>query len=247
MDGVDMIELFEIIEQKISCASLVSKPFSFFEINELIPSGLYEELISNLPDIGSYKPLSHRETLLNGVPTRFEMPLSFEDLHREVTQAFCNCPLAGDLLEVFCSDAFVEVLLKKFGLSADLIPYPHLYRDQAGFKLPPHTDIEEKAITFGWYLPTDTSHVESGLKLYERVSEEVVSFKRIDYVPNKAFAFMRSENSWHGAEHAPKSQYDRNSLFVTCYNKKFYSDGHLSVRDPNVDRSEINILGSFSK
>ncbi len=83
--------------------------------------------------------------------------------------------------------------------------------------------------------------------MYEKVGGELVSFKRIDYVSNKAFAFMRSESSWHGAEHKPKLKYDRNSLFVTFYNKAFYSDGFINIHDPNVDRGQINIPTSFNK
>ncbi|WP_248768389.1 hypothetical protein [Pseudomonas sp. MWU12-2345] len=242
-----MFELSKTIEEKISGASLASSPFSFFELDELIPNALYKKFISHLPDIEHYKPLPHKDTFLNGKPTRFEMSLSFETPHQDVTRSFGNCPIAGHLVEIFCSNRFATTLLEKFNLTTDLIPYPHLYRDQAGFHLPPHTDIEEKAITFGWYLPVDTSHIDSGLKLYEKSNGKFVNFKTIEYVPNKAFAFMRSENSWHGVKHTPQYQYDRNSLFVTFYDKAFYSNGSLTIRDPNVERNQIKILPALKK
>ncbi len=122
-----MPNLSKIIEKKISCASLNPIPFSFFEIDELIPDTLYRKFISNLPSIEYYKSLPHKETFLNGSPTRFEMSLSFENPHQDITRAFGNCSIAESLLEIFCSCRFASTLLKKFNLTTELVPYPHLY------------------------------------------------------------------------------------------------------------------------
>lgn len=59
-----------------------------------------------------------------------------------------------------------------------MTPYPHLYKDFAGFDLPPHTDIVEKAMTFGWYLPEGADYKESGLGLFVKVKVALKSLEK---------------------------------------------------------------------
>ncbi|SCW45612.1 hypothetical protein [Pseudomonas sp. NFACC05-1] len=236
-----MFGLMEYVSQKITDAELVSEPFKFFEVKDFVPAGAYREFISNLPVLDLYKPLMHKSTLRNGDSTRFELPLSLEGVSVDLGNVFSGSKVAIDIVELLCGERFKCLLLGKFGSDLEVTPYPHLYKDFAGFDLPPHTDIVEKAMTFGWYLPENAECKDSGLGLFVRSKDGFEEFRRIPYEPNVAFAFLRSSDSWHGAKHHPGVSYERNSLFVTFYLKSHYRDGALFVNDPNVDRKEIRI------
>ncbi|MCP1453070.1 hypothetical protein QMK47_28060 [Pseudomonas sp. P9_35] len=236
-----MSELMEYVFQKVTDAELVGEPFKFFEVKDFVPAGFYKEFISSLPVLDLYKPLMHKSTLRNGSSTRFELPLSLEGVSVDLGNVFSGSKVAIDIVELLCGEQFKRLLLDKFGSDFEVTPYPHLYKDFAGFDLPPHTDIVEKAMTFGWYLPESTEHKNSGLGLFVRSNGGFDEFRRIPYEPNVAFAFLRSNDSWHGAKHHPSVSYERNSLFVTFYLKNHYRDGALFVNDPNVDRKEIRI------
>lgn len=236
-----MSGLMGYVSQKVTGAELVSDPFSFFEVKDFVPAELYREFISSLPALDLYKPLMHKSTLRNGSSTRFELPLSLEGISIDHGKVFSKSKVSIDIVELFCSEPFKRLLLGKFGSDLDVTPYPHLYKDFAGFDLPPHTDIVEKAMTFGWYLPESADYKESGLRLFVKSEGGFEEFRRIPYEPNVAFAFLRSGDSWHGATHHPSVSYERNSLFVTFYRKSHYRDGALLVNDPNVDRKEIRI------
>lgn len=154
---------------------------------------------------------------------------------------FPGSEMAVEIIEALCSEQFKSLLLDKFESHLDVTPYPHLYKDLSGFNLPPHTDIVEKAITFGWYLPEDDKYMASGLGLFVESGGRFKEFKKIHYKPNIAFAFLRSSNSWHGATHNPLSVYERNSLFLTFYRRDHCKDGSLLISDPNIDRKEIKV------
>lgn len=236
-----MSGLMEYISKKIADADLVSKPFKFFEVKDFVPERCYSAFVSSLPALDLYKPLMHRSTLKNGRPTRFELPLSLEDCSADLGNVFLGSKVSIDVVEFLRGEQFKSLLLSKFGSSVDVTPYPHLYKDFAGFDLPPHTDIVEKAITFGWYLPRSDECKDSGLGLFVKNEDGFEEFRKIPYAPNVAFAFLRSNNSWHGATHHPNAPYERNSFFVTFYRKNHYRNGALLVNDPNVSRKEIRI------
>lgn len=229
------------IAKKVLGAKVNTEPFKFFVVKNLIPNKYYQVLIKNLPELKFYEPLMHRHTLIKGKPTRFELSLSHKNGLSTLSDFFPGSTIPIEIIGVLRSEWFKNLVLEKFESSLDVTPYLHLYKDMAGFNLPPHTDIVEKAITFGWYLPGDCKHSESGLKLFRKKGLEFEAFWTIPYEPNTAFAFLRSDSSWHGATHHPCVSYDRNSLFITFYKKKYYTDGHLLVDDPNVERKEINI------
>lgn len=236
-----MHNLIDYISQKIVNAELLNNPFKHFEINDLIPEKHYKSFICALPKITLYNPLAHRDAFKQGCATRFELSLSFENRHLEIDRIFSKNKTATDIVDAFCSERFKSLLLDKFESTLEVTPYPHLYKDLAGFHLPPHTDIVEKAITFGWYLPENALFKDSGLGLFTKTSCEFKEVKRIPYIPNKAFAFLRSSDSWHGVRHSPSTSYERNSLFVTFYRRNHYSNGSVLVSDPNLDRKEIKI------
>tara|TARA_B100000965_G_scaffold403013_1_gene430229 strand:- start:492 stop:1187 length:696 start_codon:yes stop_codon:yes gene_type:complete len=227
-----VINLESQLLEKIDNASIQNNPFEHFEIRSFLPDHIYDDFIHQLPETQHYTPLMHKKTLVNGQPTRYEIALN------RIPQ---NNGSTKKIVDFFYSSTFKDAVLKKFDVAIQVQPYPHLYRDLSGFQLPPHTDIPEKTITFGFYLPKDDRFEASGLDLFEQAGSSFSPIKKIKYLPNTAFAFLRSGKSWHGASHKPECIYERNSLFVTFYNKSNTIEGKICVNDPNMDRRAINL------
>lgn len=224
--------------KKIEEATVNQYPFDFLEIDDFFPSDIYGEFVRNLPKTEKYRPLLHKQTLINNKPTRFELPLCFlEDSY--LIELFNGCAVAVEVIKLFSDDDFKQIFLDKFKLSANVMLYPHLYRDFGGFDLPPHTDLPEKAITMGWYLPVNNLQQHSGFDLFIRKDKSFSKCKTIPYLPNKALAFLRSNNSWHGASHKAGNNSVRDSLFIAFYHKKFFNDGVIHVNDSYIERKEI--------
>ena len=173
-----MAGIMDCISQKTLDAKVVGRPFSFFEMSDFIPQEYYRSFISALPSLDLYKPLMHKKTLKNGSPTRFELSLALEEGAMGLRSIFAEGEVAIEIVEALCSEKFKSLLLGKFESDLDVTPYPHLYKDLAGFNLPPHTDIAEKAITFGWYLPENDKHKESGLRLFVESDGKLKEFKK---------------------------------------------------------------------
>jgi hypothetical protein len=88
-----------------------------------------------------------------------------------------------------------------------------LIRDVAGYHIGPHTDSPQKVITVLFYLPSDESLVGAGTSIYvprdssftceggpHYEAKDFVINYTMPFKPNSAFAFLKSNNSFHGVE-----------------------------------------------
>jgi hypothetical protein len=97
-------------------------------------------------------------------------------------------------------------------------PAPQLLKDSYGYKISPHADTEQKAITTQWYLPSGNSQSHLGTRVHNRLPngqfEEVRALK---FVPNSGYAFAVTSDSWHSV--APMTEADgiRDSLMMFYY------------------------------
>ena len=141
-----------------------------------------------------------------------------------------------ELLNILTSQEFINVLKTKLDVIHDVTPSVVLYRDFGGFRLEPHTDIIEKKITFGLYLPRDISQRSLGFNIISKNDNaQFVTVKTVEYTPNKALFFKVSENSWHNAENTNEG-FERNSLFVHFYGTEYVKNNKIVFTDKNVDR-----------
>ena len=97
-------------------------------------------------------------------------------------------------------------------------------RDRAGYSIGPHTDSPRRLLTMMVYLPEDREHTHLGTSVYRPLEDgrvcageahhafdgfEVV--KTAPYLPNSAFGFMKTDNSFHGVS-AMADDYERDTL-----------------------------------
>ena len=123
-----------------------------------------------------------------------------------------------------------------------------LCRDQSAYKIGPHRDAVDKAVSAIFYLPADDSHASAGTAvLRSKVGDvqtgqnekcgtgickglghkdfEVV--RMAPFVPNTLFAFAPCSSAWHAVEQlGKKSGWRRDSLqsFVMAKEQKLLGD-----------------------
>jgi hypothetical protein len=114
----------------------------------------------------------------------------------------------------------------------DLAGYsrPTLYRETAGFEIPPHPDTRKKVVTMHLYLPGDQSQTDLGTALYQRNlltwpfgswKYRFTKVKQFAFQPNSGYAFVvnnkLTRKSWHGREKLSAGAGVRNTLLNTFY------------------------------
>lgn len=189
--------LSERLCEVFGCVALLKKePFPWLYVEDVWPN--YEEMIANLPE--KYDEIS-KSRAVKGYPQRFT--------------AKPQTPFWTDLFGRMQSGAFKRQLCKMFD-----VPNPDDYddeclliRDFAGYHIGPHTDSPAKVITVLFYLPKDDSLLGAGTSIYEPIesgftcaggphypSDKFRILKTMEYRPNTAFAFLKTNNSFHGVE-----------------------------------------------
>jgi hypothetical protein len=224
----------QILTNLDACTTL-DAPFQHICFQNLLPENMYQELLNNLPPTSEYEELRHYDALLeNGFTTRHQFFLQKENIEKLPEKLI---PLMTQIAEIFHSEEIKTALFKKFlQKTPDAIPQVILYRDLVGYKIKPHPDIYQKALTFQIYLPENNDHSHLGTVFYEKHDEDFKAVKQIQFSPNSGYAFKVFEDSWHGVEETKDSNFVRNSLMVIYYYSEYFIDGKLTLNDPNIEK-----------
>ena len=103
---------------------------------------------------------------------------------------------------------------------------PTLIRDKPGYHMRPHTDRQMTACTIWCYLAKDHSSPMSGTVFYSRRHDG--SLRRtfeLQYLPNTAFGFVVTKNSWHGpAFIEPLAGLWRDGLLLNLYAGDYHDE-----------------------
>jgi hypothetical protein len=105
-----------------------------------------------------------------------------------------------------------------------------LVRDFTNYAISPHTDKPSKLISLLFYLPADASMRHLGTSIYAPNDPEFrcdgtahyrfEDFKRaaaMDYVPNALFAFLRTDQAFHGVPKIGDANIERDVLLYNIY------------------------------
>jgi hypothetical protein len=112
---------------------------------------------------------------------------------------------------------FDPYLKQRFGVkdlgALDFYDEALLVQDYTTYSLGPHTDTPSKVLSFLFYLPADDSRPHLGTSMYVPKDpaftcrggphHKFEPFRRVvtmPYVPNTLFAFLKTDNSFHGVE-----------------------------------------------
>ena len=186
-------------------------PFPHIAVNTFFHPAVYGILLAAMPSHTHFRTLQELARVSASYPTeRKVVPL---DILREL-------PKWSALMKWLASDRFLAVICAKFGIDAQFPPDILLCRDAPGYFLGPHTDAPHKRLSMIVYLsdenmtdPARGTHIylprKYGFACPGGPHYSVTDFARIatfPYAQNHAFAFKKTNNSFHGVEKAPESR-----------------------------------------
>jgi hypothetical protein len=213
---VDLHVLYQIVN-----APIREYPFPHILVHDVFPPSFYRELRANLPEESALKTLGALGRIKGGdYPARLVMPLTREAIAPLPATQHAFWKRAGDWI---LGGAFAQMMLAKFEpwlrqRLGDLAKHNFrnevlIVRDGTAYALGPHTDARDKVLSFLFYLPADDSQAELGTSVYlpndpqfrcqggpEHDFRKFRRMQTMPYLPNTLFAFMKTNNSFHGVE-----------------------------------------------
>ncbi len=233
-DAVSMHGVLERLVDRICGAQVDPRPSGNFYVEDVFPDPLYREILSRLPADDRYDFIEHPDAVLpDGTKTRKLLDLGPHTLARLEArdQAFWRelmAILVSERLQQAILEKFADRIVERFGTHRPpLVTVPILYRDFPGYRIGVHTDAPYKVATMQFYLPRDDSQLHLGTSFYFRTAEGFQKYKTNVFKPNSAYAFVRTEESWHGVERMAMGESPRDTLALTIYVKgrEYRSDG----------------------
>ncbi|MBW8910745.1 MAG: FkbM family methyltransferase [Sphingomonas sp.] len=217
-------QIIERIVSRIAAAPVDPAPSGNIFMEDMLPANVYRELLSRLPGDEALDPIDHPDAIgTDGKPTRFLLDLTPASLSRIALddRAFWEA-----MIEVFTAPAIADAMIAKFAPTLherfgeelpDLVAVPILYRDHPGYRIGVHPDAPSKVATLQLYLPEDDSQRHLGTSFHQRSADGFERLKTNDFRPNAAYAFVRTEESWHSVDVLGPDEKPRSSIALTFY------------------------------
>ena len=199
-------------------APLRPYPYPHIYVPEVFPPEFYAQIQENLPHQDSMIPIEQARKL-RGYKERFVL-----DIGRSLDGLTpAQAAFWGDLARWLLAGRFRSLMLAKFkpfvahrfeGVQGLLFrDEALLVEDRTNYALGPHTDATWKVITVLFYLPKDDLQAHLGTSLYVPKDPtrrcpggphyDREGFDRVatmPFKPNSMFAFVKSDNTFHGVE-----------------------------------------------
>lgn len=223
-----MKPVLERLIDKISTAVTDPMPSDNIYIEDIFPPMIYSEMLARLPTDEQYSFIEHPDAVLpNGSITRKLLDLTDETIKsfNPDDQEFWK-----HLKEVFVSDMLLTAITQKFRGKLnmrfgpewpEMIMVPVFYRDYAGYRIGVHTDAPYKIATMQFYLPKDNSQIHLGTSFHKREGNNFNLLKTNAFKPNSAYAFARTDSSWHSVLQMAEHESKRDTLALTVYIKGY--------------------------
>lgn len=199
-----MIEPLDHAARQVAISPLWLSPFPYIIIEDIFPLDFYRRL-------------------------RKEYPSDLEGMTVDgtcTTRYWKRSPICNDFRQHF---GLAQTLATKFRVGGGIKVgvKARLARDLPDYWIAPHTDAPAKLVSIMFYLP-ETEGVH-GTSIYVPKDGKLTSKESdgpgreffdvaytVPHKPNSAFAFLRTDNSWHGVEKAKRTGY-RDSLIYMIY------------------------------
>ena len=194
-------------------------PYPHIYVPDVFPAKFYSDIQENIPDPAVMIPIGEARPVL-GYKERFVLEISGKQVEKlpDSKKAFWM-----DFSAWLLNGRFMNLMLQKFGpfvqqrfKGAPGIQFYNeamLVEDITKYALGPHTDSPRKVLTFLFYLPKDESQAHLGTSIYVPKDGSFTcpggphygfgNFQRVTtmpFKPNTLFAFVKTENSFHGVE-----------------------------------------------
>lgn len=225
---IDEHAVIQHIASRIVSASIDIEPTHNFYIEDILPQGLYQEMLRRLPGDEAYDFINHPDAKLpDGRITRKLLDLSDETIHRfnPQDQAFWQ-----SIKNIFASEALMNAIITKFhpalmerfgGKIPEQVIVPIFYRDFPGYFISEHTDAPYKLATMMIYLPADNSQLHLGTSFHQKEGEQFHLLKTHRFAPNSGFGFVRTDKSYHSVKQLGAHESVRNTLALIIYEKGY--------------------------
>lgn len=218
-----------IIKQIVNCinsANCDTEPCENIYMENIFPPEIYKEIIRNLPEDNVLDPIEHPDainekgectrSLIDVTPKSIErMNINTQNFWMEMMQVFTSPELASSIVS-----KFNKTLIQRFGdKMPELVAVPIIYRDKAGYRIGIHPDAASKIATLQFYLPEDDSQRHLGTSFHKRINNDFIKLKKNVFQPNSAYAFVRTDESWHSVDELSQNEKTRNTIALTFYIK----------------------------
>lgn len=223
---VTTADLVARIVDRIALATIDPEPCANIFMEDMLPAEIYRELLMRLPHDDALDPIDHPDAAApDGRRTRFLLDLTPASLARLREE---DRPFWGAMIEVFTAPEisraivakFVPTLERRFGSEMpELVAVPILYRDHPGYRIGLHPDAASKIATMQFYLPEDLSQRHLGTTFHRRNGDSFERLKTNPFIPNAAYAFVRTPEGWHSVDELAATEKVRNSIALTFYIK----------------------------
>jgi len=208
------IDPFKHVQAKILAAPIQLAPFPHIYVEDVFPTGYYMDLLRATRS-SQLENLKKSGRVGSGYPEeRFSANMvdlvkqdGVKEFWAETAKWFIGGDLARTFMTVFKQQIGERHKGKKFVNDSLLI------EDETEYKLGPHTDAPHKVISALFYLAESTYHPYLGTSLYEPLDPSFICeggphydfdkfklTKTMAYMPNTLFAFVKTNNSFHGVE-----------------------------------------------
>lgn len=202
-----MYNLTNHVTAKLKQAEVQYFPFQHLIIDNIFTEAIYNEItVNKVPDnvIPSLRDVRVVPKGYSLARKAFSL-ISNQDMIPEASVDFWV------RLTKWFQEDFTELVVSKFNVtkkfSVDLL----YSRDHEGYQLGPHTDKPSKILTFLFYIPSQATNPKFGTTIFvpKKVGfscngsrhhdfESFNIYNSIEYVPNRAFGFVKNSRSFHG-------------------------------------------------
>lgn len=219
-----MQDVLDRLVGKIATAQIDPMPSDNIYMENVFPDEIYAEILKRLPSDEDYLFIEHPDAVLpDGTKTRKLLDLADHTISRlkQEDQEFwrnINSILTSKMLQNTLVNKFNTQISNRFGNNVpELVNVPLLYRDYPGYFISEHPDAPFKVITLQFYFPKDESQLHLGTSFHQREGNQFRLLKTNLFKPNSAYAFVRTENSWHSVKRLGPHESIRNTLALTIY------------------------------
>jgi hypothetical protein len=222
---------------QVANAPLRGHPFPHILVHEVFEPAFYRRLQENLLPAEHMRPIREvRKLGKKYSDARYVLGFGPDALgalpgpQRAFWQELAGWLLAMPFAQVLFAK-FADGIAQRFGQhERSLYNEALLVDDRTSYSLGPHSDAETKVVTVLFYLPADASRPHLGTSIYAPRDPAFrcpggphYPFENFDrvvtmpYVPNTMFAFLKTDNSFHGVEPIRDADYRRHLLLYDIY------------------------------
>jgi hypothetical protein len=224
--GAIMQSVLEQMMNKIGEAEIDPLPSENIYIENIFTPAMYADLLARLPEDQEYDFIEHPDAILpDGKKTRKLLDLTEasiqllnpanHDFWRQMQSV-----LVSKQLQLALLNKFKHRINRRFGSQwPELVTVPIFYRDYPGYRISEHTDAPFKVITMQFYLPKDERQIHLGTSFHLKEGNQFPLLKTNPFKPNSAYAFVRTDESWHSVKQMGAHESIRDSLALTIYEK----------------------------